>query len=136
MRAAPDNAGGLNPRPPVNLARLDFVSLRLILHCARTGSLSGAASACHCSVMAASDRLKRVEEALGRTLFERHRRGLAPTEAGWRAVRAAEGILQKLEAMVAEVQSADEEPPRHAPNVGRAGKVAQERDVDCACGAA
>lgn len=133
MRAAPVNAGRTRvPHKPVNLARLDFVSLQLIVQCAHTGSLSGAASACHCSVMAASDRLKRVEEALGRTLFERHRRGLAPTEAGWRAVHAAEAILQHVEAMVAEVQSAGEEPPRHAPNVGRAGKVAQ----DCACGAA
>jgi len=124
------------PQRTVNLARLDFMSLQLIVQCANTGSLSGAASACHCSVMAASDRLKRVEEAVGRTLFERHRRGLAPTEAGWRAVRAAEAILQQVQAMVVEVQSAGEEPPRHAPNVGRAGKVTQERSLDCACGAA
>jgi molybdenum-dependent DNA-binding transcriptional regulator ModE len=132
MRAVPVNAGRtcLPPRT-INLARLDFVSLQLIVQCASTGSLSGAASACHCSVMAASDRLRRVEEALGRTLFERHRRGLAPTEAGWRAVRAAEGILQQVDAMVADVQSAGEEPPRHAANVGRAGKGAQACGLGC-----
>jgi DNA-binding transcriptional LysR family regulator len=132
MREAPVNAGRTRiPQRTINLARLDFVSLQLIVQCAGTGSLSGAARACHCSVMAASERLRRVEEALGKTLFERHRRGLAPTEAGWRAVRAAEAILQQLQAMVADVRSADEEAPRHAANVGRAGKVGQECGLDC-----
>ena len=49
--------------PPHNLARFDFLSIRLAVACARTGSLTAAARECRLVVPAASRRLKDLEDA-------------------------------------------------------------------------
>ena len=66
----------------INLARLDLVSIRLVVLCAELGSLSAAAKWAHCTLSAGSQRISALEEALGRRLFVRDHRGLRPTEAG------------------------------------------------------
>jgi molybdenum-dependent DNA-binding transcriptional regulator ModE len=66
----------------VNLARINLESIRLVVLCAETGSLSAAARLAHLSVSGASHRLSFLEESLGTKLFERHRRGLRATRGG------------------------------------------------------
>ena len=68
--------------PHLNLARFDFVSVRLAVVCARVGNLTEAARECHLVLPAASRRLRDLERALGAPLFERHPRGLKPTALG------------------------------------------------------
>lgn len=113
--------------PDINLTRLDLVSMRLVLACARQhhGSISAAAPACNMSVMGASERLRRLEEALGQPLFRRVRQGLTATEAGEAAVRAAERIFGIVQEMMLDVRAAQPAAPDE--NCGRRGKSAQLR---------
>lgn len=97
----------------INLHRLDLPSLRLVFECARGGSLSVAARACHMSISAASHRLQRLEQAFGTPLFRRHRRGLDATEAGDRVARASEAVLDALDAMSGDVQELKTSASRH-----------------------
>jgi DNA-binding transcriptional LysR family regulator len=66
----------------MNLARLDLVSIRLIVFCEEGGSLSIAAKRANMSLSRASHRLATFEESVGQQLFERHHFGLVPTAAG------------------------------------------------------
>lgn len=109
---------------PTNLARLDLVSIHLLLQCASQGSISAAAKRCHMSVMSASVRLRRLEDTLGKPLFHRHRRGLAPTEAGTAVLRAAEHVLLAVGEMLAEGAAAPCALPRQGANTGRRPKMA------------
>lgn len=106
-------------RSAVNLSRLDLVSLRLAVCCAEMDSISAAAAACHFSVMGASERLRRLEDAFGRALFYRGRRGVAPTEAGQVLVAHGKSILSSVERMAAAVSSAPASSGPHKPNTGR-----------------
>jgi molybdate transport repressor ModE-like protein len=109
----------------INLARIDLVSLNLVVHCARAGSISAAARDCHLSVMAASERLRRLEAGLGKRLFNRHRRGLEATEAGVAVSRAGEDMLHTVRLMALEVSQAREEATQLKDNPGRrASKLA------------
>ncbi|WBY02838.1 LysR family transcriptional regulator [Ramlibacter tataouinensis] len=89
--------------PGYNLARFDFVSIRLAVACARTGSLTSAARDCNLVLPAASRRIRELEGALGDTLFERHSRGLVPTAAGRAFVRHGLALLQEMDNLVAEL---------------------------------
>src|SRR3569832_2250921 len=60
----------------INLARYDFLSVRIAVAAAQQGSLSAAAASCYLALAAASRRLRELEASLGAPLFERHRRGL------------------------------------------------------------
>lgn len=100
-------------RSPINVARFDFVSIRLVCLCAEHGSLSAAAPRAPMSIAGASHRLARLESNLGTKLFVRHRKGLRITPAGARFVAGANAILELLKqisAVAAESQldSADE----------------------------
>ena len=66
----------------MNLQRLDLASVRLVVLCAESGSLSEAARRCHLSLSGASHRLKAFEDAVGAPVFQRHRRGLRVTPQG------------------------------------------------------
>jgi len=92
----------LFPQQP-NLSRIELASLKLVVACAREGSLSAAAAACHLSVAGASSRLRRLEELLGTSLFDRHHRGLTVTTEGSRVVTAACQVFGELKAMHAAV---------------------------------
>jgi DNA-binding transcriptional LysR family regulator len=80
-----------------NLARLDLVSLRIVVLCAERGNLSGAALAANISLSGASRRLRSVEDALGLPLFVRHNRGLMPTTAGSVAIRHGRLLLEAVQ---------------------------------------
>ena len=99
--------------PHYNLARFDFVSVRLAVACARTGNLTAAARECHLVLPAASRRLRDLEKALGAQLFERHSRGLIPTALGHAFMKRGMAILQELEGLMVELADASQGVVRH-----------------------
>lgn len=64
------------------LNRVHLNGLRAVETVARLGSLAAAASELNVSVSAVSQQIKRTEQQLGQTLFERTPGGLVPTEFG------------------------------------------------------
>jgi molybdenum-dependent DNA-binding transcriptional regulator ModE len=131
LEVGPDRSGTL--RPALNPARVDLVSMQLLLECAARGSISAAAPYCHLSVMGASERLRRLEDALGKPLFLRHRGGLEPTQAGLAALRVARVMLQALRQLVEAVDAAPAFPASRPQNVGRRGRstVAKKHGAVC-----
>ncbi len=101
------------PAPHLNLARFDFVSIRLAVACARAGNLTEAARECHLVLPAASRRLRDLERALGARLFERHSRGLTPTALGRAFTKRGMAILQELDNLVVELADARQGVVRH-----------------------
>jgi DNA-binding transcriptional LysR family regulator len=99
--------------PHLNLARFDFVSIRLAVACARAGNLTEAARECHLVLPAASRRLRDLERALGAQLFERHSRGLAPTALGRAFMTRGMAILQELDNLMVELKDARAGVVRH-----------------------
>lgn len=101
------------PAPRYNLARFDFVSIRLAVACAQTGSLTSAARSCNLVIAAASRRIKELEDALGDPLFERRPRGLVPTAAGRAFVRHGLALLQQMDDLVGELADLRQGIARH-----------------------
>ncbi len=101
------------PTPRYNLARFDFVSVRLAVACAQSGSLTSAARECNLVIAAASRRIRELELALGDTLFERHSRGLVPTAAGHIFVRHGLALLQEMDNLVGELADLRQGVGRH-----------------------
>jgi DNA-binding transcriptional LysR family regulator len=101
------------PAPRYNLARFDFVSIRLAVACAQTGSLTSAARSCNLVIAAASRRIRELEAALGDTLFERRPRGLVPTAAGHAFVRRGLALLQEMDNLVGELADLRQGIARH-----------------------
>lgn len=101
------------PAPSYNLARFDFVSIRLAVACARTGNLTAAARECHLVVPAASRRVRDLERALGQALFERHSRGLTPTAAGKVFLQRGIALLQELDKLAEELADVQQGVVRH-----------------------
>ncbi|MHB1123366.1 MAG: LysR family transcriptional regulator [Ramlibacter sp.] len=91
LRAAAEHAG-----PCMNLAGVDLVSIRLVVLCAESGSLSAAARRGHLSLSSASHRLTNLEGLCGTRFFERDHRGMRLTEAGAVFVSHGQAILQTL----------------------------------------
>jgi len=107
---------GKMPRPDLphyNLARFDFVSIRLAVACVRTGNLTEAARECHLVLPAASRRLRDLERALGEQLFERHSRGLTPTALGHAFMKRGMAVLQELDNLLIELADARQGVVRH-----------------------
>lgn len=101
------------PAPPYNLARFDFVSIRLAVDCARTGNLTAAARQSQLVLPAASRRIRELERALGVTLFERHSRGLTPTASGRVFLKRGMSLLQELDRLAEELADAQRGVVRH-----------------------
>jgi DNA-binding transcriptional LysR family regulator len=99
--------------PGYNLARFDFVSIRLAVLCAQTGSLTTAARQCNLVLPAASRRLKELELATGSQLFERHSRGLSITPAGRIFMRRGLALLQEMDGLVSELMDLHQGIARH-----------------------
>ena len=99
--------------PGYNLARFDFVSIRLAVLCAQTGSLTTAARQCNLVLPAASRRLKELEAATGSLLFERHSRGLSITPAGRIFMRRGLALLQEMDGLVSELVDLNQGIARH-----------------------
>lgn len=80
----------------------DWGDLRFFLELARTGTLLGAARRLGVEHTTIARRLDRLEAALGTPLFDRHRGGCTPTEAG-------QALLPHAEAMESALLAAREE---------------------------
>jgi len=98
---------------PYNLARFDFVSIRLAVACARAGNLTEAARECHLVLPAASRRLRDLERAIGGPLFERHSRGVTPTALGRAFMQRGMAILQELDNLMIELADSRHGVVRH-----------------------
>lgn len=76
--------------------RLRLRHLEIILHLAQTGNISHTAQALNMTQPGISRWLKEIEADLGLSLFERHARGLRPTEHGLVLVEHAQRIIANL----------------------------------------
>ena len=80
---------------------LDVRSARVVIACARHGSLGQASVALNMTQPAVSRILQRLEDGLGVTLFERTTRGVSPTEYG-------QAVLPHAELVIAEIAAAED----------------------------
>ncbi|QDQ13871.1 LysR family transcriptional regulator [Streptomyces spectabilis] len=80
--------------------------LRIIVAVEDARSFSGAAAALGLTQSAVSHSVRGTEKKIGAVLFERGRRGAAPTAAGERAVVHARRVLRLLETLAAEARGA------------------------------
>jgi DNA-binding transcriptional LysR family regulator len=80
-----------------NLARIDLVSIRLVVLCARYGSLHAAARSGNMSLSSASRRLASLEDSFRVRFFERGYRGLQLTPAGSVFAMHSDELLRTLE---------------------------------------
>lgn len=78
---------------------MDVSQLRTVIHVAELGSLSRAADRLGIAQPALSRQVRLLEEELGARLFERHGRGMVPTEAGRRVLEHASRIMAELDAI-------------------------------------
>ena len=77
--------------------RFDLTDLRLFVHIAEAGSITGGAERSHISLASASQRVLGMEAALGSPLLRRERLGVRPTEAGRTLLHHARLVLQQME---------------------------------------
>ncbi len=112
---------GLESRQRMNLAGIDFVSVRLAVLCAETSSLSAAARHLHMSLSCASHRLSTLEGMFDTRFFERDHRGLHATPAGTVFVTHARPILDLLRWCRMQVDTMHDATPDHAGRRGPAG---------------
>jgi len=92
--------------PDNDLLALSLRDLRTIAVIAREGSLTAAGARLGFSQATISGHLAAAEAALGVTLFRRHGRGVALTEAGRAVVRHAQSVFATLTALRAEARGA------------------------------
>ncbi len=83
--------------------RFDLTTLNLVLAIADTRSITAGAQREHLALAAASKRLSDLEARFGVPLFERHARGVEPTEAGRALVRHIRSLHTSLHALESEV---------------------------------
>jgi DNA-binding transcriptional LysR family regulator len=77
--------------------RFDLTDLRLFVHIAEAGSITGGAERSHITLASASQRVLGMEAALGSPLLLRERLGVRPTEAGRTLLHHARLVLQQME---------------------------------------
>lgn len=90
---------------------LNFHHLRYFHVVAREGSIAKASRVLHTSQPAISTQLRSLEQALGEKLFQRHGRGLVPTEAG----RLVQGYTEQIFGLGRELLDAVRDRPSGAP---------------------
>ncbi|MCC5882400.1 MAG: LysR family transcriptional regulator [Halomonas sp.] len=78
---------------------MDIRSLRYFIAAYEGGSISAAARRCHVAQPSISTALAQLEERLNTPLFERHRRGITPTEEGHRLYPLARQVSEDLNAI-------------------------------------
>lgn len=78
---------------------MDVRSLRYFIAAYEGGSISAASRRCHVAQPSISTALAQLEERLGTPLFERHRRGITPTEEGHRLYPLARQVSEDLNAI-------------------------------------
>ena len=89
----------------MNIAGLTLRDLQYVVAVAQHGHFGRAAQACHVSQPALSGQIKKLEEHLGVTLFERSARRVALTEVGRAVVQQARVVLEEAEKIVAAAQA-------------------------------
>lgn len=82
---------------------MELYTMRYVLAVAEHENFSLAAQACHVGQPALSQQVARLEKELGVALFSRNSRGVALTEAGREFVRRAGEIVQRADALQAEM---------------------------------
>jgi DNA-binding transcriptional LysR family regulator len=90
---------------------MDFDSLRCFDAAATALNFSAAAARVHLSPAAFSDRMQRLEEDLGATLFERTTRRVALTDAGRRLLPLARAALTSVDELRAAARGPSVRPP-------------------------
>lgn len=83
--------------------RFDLIDLRLVLNVADAASITHGAARSGLALASASERIRDMEQELGAPLFERQRRGVAPTAAGLALVHHARLVTRQLETMRGEL---------------------------------
>ncbi|MEP6243003.1 MAG: LysR family transcriptional regulator, partial [Lentilitoribacter sp.] len=76
---------------------LDSDLLRTFLAVAQTGSVTAGADKIARSQSATSIQIKRLEDILGRTVFERHGRGVILSETGRQLIPIARDVTERLD---------------------------------------
>src|SRR6516165_3595100 len=83
--------------------RFDLVDLRLFLFVVEASSITHGAERAGMALASASERIRLMEESLGASLLERHRRGVRATPVGTALVHHAQLVTQQLERMRGEL---------------------------------
>jgi LysR family transcriptional regulator, nitrogen assimilation regulatory protein len=78
---------------------MDISQIRTLCHVAEIGSLSGAAQRLGIAQPALSRQIRLLEQELGAPVFERHGRGMTPTELGRQLLEPAGKILGHIDEM-------------------------------------
>ena len=81
--------------------------LRTFLAINQAGSFVGAAAKIHRSQAAVSLQVRKLEDVLGTTVYERHGRGVHLTNAGVRLEEVAQGVIRQLDRIRAEISGSD-----------------------------
>lgn len=102
--------------------RLDARHLEVLVAIAEAGSIGRAARALHVAQPALTSQLRRIESVMGVRLFERHRAGVTPTEAGQYAVARARELLTAFDDLIQTVHELAQ--PTELPDAVRVGGVA------------
>ena len=85
------------------MQNLDTDLLRTFLAVARSGSVTDGAALIHRSQSATSIQIKRLEEVLGRPVFERHGRGVVLNETGRKLLSVAQEVTSRLDSIQREL---------------------------------
>jgi DNA-binding transcriptional LysR family regulator len=93
------------------MAEFTVVGLRVVREAARHRSFSTAAERLGYTQSAVSRQIALMEQAAGRSLFERRARGVALTDAGRVVVRYADAVLEELAAARGELRDLADRPP-------------------------
>jgi DNA-binding transcriptional LysR family regulator len=83
---------------------MDLRQIRYFVAACEEGSLSAAAVRLHCTASGVSQQMSALETRLGASLFERSRRGVNPTAAGWRFYNRCLAILKAVSEAEMEIE--------------------------------
>lgn len=75
---------------------MDLRQIRYFVASCEEGSLSAAAERLNCTASGVSQQMSALEARLGTSLFERTRRGVTPTAAGWRFYNRCLAVLKAV----------------------------------------
>lgn len=92
----------------MNIAGLTLRDLQYVVAVAAHGHFGKAAKACHVSQPALSGQIKKIEDYLGVTLFERSMRRVAVTEVGQAVVQQARIVLEEAEKILTAAKATHE----------------------------
>jgi DNA-binding transcriptional LysR family regulator len=89
------------------LPRMPLEVLRYVVLIAEHGSTLAAAQTVNLTSSSLSRKVAQLEHELGLPLFERHSRGMRPTDAGQLVIEAARQMLARMERLATEIDDVD-----------------------------